>query len=145
MKRGCRLRYRPNDRRNRVPARPPVATLPGASLALLALLLVTGCSGGVLNRGETASPVVDATPTIERPSTMAIVTPTPAVPPVQPTGTGAAVPAENPATYVVADGDSLYAIALRFRVDLNALIELNGLSDPNDITVGQELKIPPRP
>ncbi|HMM42640.1 MAG TPA: LysM peptidoglycan-binding domain-containing protein [Thermomicrobiales bacterium] len=111
----------------------------------LALQLAAGCSGDVLDRGNDASPVVDATPTVERPSAMPIVTPTAVVPTAEPTGTGAAVPAEHPDTYVVVEGDSLYAIALRFGVDLNALIELNGLSDPNDIIVGQELRIPPRP
>jgi lipoprotein NlpD len=45
---------------------------------------------------------------------------------------------------VVAEGDSLYAIAIRFGVEIRAIIELNGLSDPNDIQVGQELRIPPR-
>jgi LysM repeat protein len=76
---------------------------------------------------------------------MEIVTPTPVTPAVGATGTGVTgAPQENPATYVVVDGDNLYAIALKFGVDLNALIEANGLSDPNDIQVGQELKIPPK-
>ncbi len=118
--------------------------LPRAVALLLLLFVAPGCSG-LLDRGGQATPAVDATPTTVLPPTMPIVTPTAVVPTVQPSGTGAAVPAENPATYIVAEGDSLYAIALRFGVDLNALIELNGLSDPNDISVGQELKIPPRP
>jgi LysM repeat protein len=76
---------------------------------------------------------------------MQIVTPTPVTPAAGATGTGAvSAPQENPSTYVVVDGDNLYAIALKFGVDLNALIEANGLSDPNDIQVGQELKIPPK-
>ena len=76
---------------------------------------------------------------------MTIVTPTPVIPTPQPTGAVPTSPPENTDTYVVVEGDSLYAIALRFNVELNTLIELNGLNDPNDITVGQELKIPPRP
>jgi LysM repeat protein len=79
---------------------------------------------------------------------MPIVTPTPipagaTVPaPDQPdSGSGEA----NPETYVVSDGDTLYAIALRFGVEIRAIIELNALSDPNDIRVGQELRLPPRP
>jgi LysM repeat protein len=76
---------------------------------------------------------------------MTIVTPTPVTPAVVGTGTGAVQPpGENPSTYVVAEGDSLYAIAVKFGVELNALIEANGLADPNDIQVGQELKIPPK-
>lgn len=121
------------------------SVLARALALMLMLLVVAGCSGDILDRGNDASPVVDATPTVERPPVMPIVTPTTVVPTAVPTGAGATVPAGNPDTYVVAEGDSLYAIALRFGIDLNALIELNGLSDPNDITVGQELKIPPRP
>ena len=49
---------------------------------------------------------------------------------------------ENPDVYVVQENDTLYGIAARFGVELDALISLNGLSDPNDIQVGQELKIP---
>ncbi len=120
--------------------------MPVRFLALaLFLLLVSGCSTDLLDRGDDATPAVAATPTVERPPMMPIVTPTVVVPTAQPTGTAGSAPAEHPATYVVVEGDSLYAIALRFDVDLNALIELNGLDDPNDITVGQELKIPPRP
>lgn len=115
-----------------------------AGILVLMILLTAGC-GGLLDRGGDASTVVPATPTTERPTVMPIVTPTVVAPTAPATGTAAAGPAENPATYVVAEGDSLYAIALRFGVDLNALIELNGLSNPNDISVGQELRIPPRP
>jgi lipoprotein NlpD len=51
------------------------------------------------------------------------------------------VPEEIPNVYVVQENDTLYGIAVRFDVELDALIALNGLSDPNDIWIGQELKI----
>ena len=112
---------------------------------LLVPLAAAGCSlsvpGGNDDDAASASPTIaEATPT--RAAPMAIVTPTP-VPPdaTAPSGTQ---PTQNPESYVVAEGDTLYGIAIRFGVDLNALIELNGLSDPNDIQVGQELKIPPK-
>jgi MinD-like ATPase involved in chromosome partitioning or flagellar assembly len=44
--------------------------------------------------------------------------------------------------YVVKSGDTLPAIALRFGVSKNALIELNNIRDPNLIHTGQTLKIP---
>jgi LysM repeat protein len=100
--------------------------------------------GGDAAATETAAPTATAT----RAAVMPIYTPTPVVPgSVDPTANqGASTPvAENPSSYVVQEGDSLYAIALRFGVELQAIIELNGLSNPNDIFVGQELQIPPRP
>jgi len=111
------------------------------------LLTLAGCSGGFGDGDEgprSASPEANAaTSTAAAP--MAIVTPTPFVVRTPQVGETPSVPAANPATYVVVENDTLYAIALRFEVDLNTLIELNGLSDPNDIEVGQELQIPPKP
>ncbi len=105
--------------------------------------LLTACSSVFLDDDSaTPSPEVAATPTSA--SLLRIVTPTPVTPGITPTGPASTAPAENPETYIVAEGDSLYAIALRFNVELDALIQLNNLSDPNDIQVGQELKIPPR-
>ncbi|MBW2988269.1 hypothetical protein DRJ48_03210 [Candidatus Woesearchaeota archaeon] len=45
-------------------------------------------------------------------------------------------------TYVVQPGDTLSAIGARFNVDYRLIAELNGISDPNQIYVGQELRIP---
>jgi LysM repeat protein len=114
--------------------------------SLLAIVALAACSTPFTDDDSDpgASPAAQASPTTaSRP--MTIVTPTPFVATTPPPGTTPSVPAENPATYVVQEDDTLYAIALRFNVDLNVLIELNGLSDPNDIQVGQELQIPPRP
>ncbi len=72
-----------------------------------------------------------------------IVTPTPVDPrqiPSTPT-----VPSESitvPSTYVVVEGDSLYSIAIKFQIELAEIVALNGLRDPNDIVVGQELQLP---
>lgn len=112
-------------------------------LSLVVLMTAFGCSSPLSN--DDASPTPGHTPTVETQPTMRIVTPTPYTPPAVATGTGVSQPEQNPETYVVVEGDSLYSIALRFGVDLNALIELNSLTDPNDITIGQELRIPPRP
>lgn len=112
-------------------------------------VVTTGCSqpfssGESPGEGTAAATAnADATPT--KAAMMPIVTPTPVAPGatvVVPEAPGAET--ENPETYVVGVGDSLYAIALRFGVEIQAIIELNGLSDPNDIQAGQELRIPPR-
>ena len=49
---------------------------------------------------------------------------------------------ENPVCYVVKKGDSLYAIASKFKVDVKKLAAYNGIKNMNQISVGQKLKIP---
>jgi len=45
--------------------------------------------------------------------------------------------------YTVKDGDFIATIAEAFGVDPEAIIELNGLGSPSEVTVGMVLKIPP--
>jgi murein DD-endopeptidase MepM/ murein hydrolase activator NlpD len=45
-------------------------------------------------------------------------------------------------TYIVQSGDTLSDIAVKFEVAIDDLIEVNGITDPNSIEVGTELKIP---
>lgn len=45
-------------------------------------------------------------------------------------------------TYVVGQGDTLSAIALRFRVPMSEIMVLNNISNPDRIHLGQELKLP---
>lgn len=54
----------------------------------------------------------------------------------------AVTPVRADTTYVVQRGDTLYAIALRFNVTVNALMAANGIANPNRIFVGQVLTIP---
>ncbi len=76
-------------------------------------------------------PVVTPTPA---PANLSSMTPTPTAPAAQPTGEGT--------TYVVQPGDTLYTIAVRFGVSLQALIEANRIEDPNQLQAGQVLVIP---
>ena len=58
---------------------------------------------------------------------------------------GADSPAEGsctPQTYEVQSGDTLSQIALTFDVDVQAIAGASGITDPNQLTVGQELTIP---
>ena len=45
--------------------------------------------------------------------------------------------------YTVKDGDFIATIAEAFGVDPEAIVELNGLGSPSEVTVGMVLKIPP--
>jgi LysM repeat protein len=50
---------------------------------------------------------------------------------------------QSPAiVYVVQQGDTLSSIAQRFGVSVNQLLQLNDISDPDEIYVGQKLLIP---
>ena len=58
----------------------------------------------------------------------------------------ATAPAQaQPRTITVVEGDTLEQLALRYRVDLQALIDLNGISDPTLLQVGEVLKLPGQP
>ena len=49
--------------------------------------------------------------------------------------------ATNPDSYTVVAGDTLGEIAAQFGTTVEALVELNGLADANQIFVGQVLKL----
>ncbi len=65
----------------------------------------------------------------------------PAAPPT--TGVGNPAPASGTCgSYVVATGDTLYSIALRFGTTVEALAAANGITNINAISIGQVLVIP---
>lgn len=53
-----------------------------------------------------------------------------------------AAPATSGATYKVKSGDTLSAIAARFDTTVRVLVDLNGITDPARLRVGQVLKLP---
>ena len=55
---------------------------------------------------------------------------------------GAANPGTGAASYTVKSGDTLWAIARRFGVSLEALIRANNIRDPDRLAPGMELVIP---
>ena len=50
---------------------------------------------------------------------------------------------QPPITYVVQRGDTLFAIAKSFAVDMQALMDLNGITNPDRVEAGDELVMPP--
>jgi LysM repeat protein len=59
-----------------------------------------------------------------------------------PTATATFPPSPTPVTYTVQPGDTLYEIALRLGIPLDALMAANGLTDPDALDVGQVLLVP---
>lgn len=51
-------------------------------------------------------------------------------------------PTQNYITYVIQPGDTLNSIAVKYGTTVNALIALNGISNPNLIYAGSTLRIP---
>jgi|GEM_PF-3203081 len=62
--------------------------------------------------------------------------------PTQAESTLSPSPTSEPIVYTVVAGDSLSAIALRFGVNLDALIAANPAINPNAMSIGTKLKIP---
>lgn len=113
-------------------------------IATVAMLLVfAGCSNPLGDDVEVTPGAAEAQPTRTPAPPMRIVTRTPVD--ATAVAAGSQIPAgeDRPETYVVQENDTLYGIAARFNVEISRLVEMNGLADPNDIWVGQELVIPP--
>jgi len=62
-----------------------------------------------------------------------------------PTPTPTLAPTPTPAVYVVAQGDTLSAIAKRYGTTVEALMQANGISEATGIHAGTHLVIPPPP
>lgn len=89
----------------------------------------------------TATPTITSTATSTGTPT---VTPTGVPPTLTPTSTPAPTVTPGPCayTYVVRFGDTLWSIARRFGTTVQAIVQANGIINPNYIWVGQVLCIP---
>ena len=58
-------------------------------------------------------------------------------------GSGAPPPATGEQTHVVQPGENLFRIALRYGLTTAELAQYNGIANPNQIEVGQVIRIPP--
>ena len=88
-------------------------------------------------------------PAVPSPTPLILAVPPTAVPtPIAsnlptPTPTPSLAPTPTIREYVVQAGDTLTAIAQQYSVTVTALAEFNQITDPNVISVGQRLQIPP--
>jgi LysM repeat protein len=146
--------------------RAPRGSLIAAATATLAvgvggIALAAAVVDGRIALGDataTPSPSTPASATPSSPPPTATVTPEPSVAPSptvvpSPVVTPAPTPAPTPVptapptpapqqTYVVQEGDTLAAIAQQFGTTVEALQSANGISDPDEILIGQVLVIP---
>ncbi len=90
----------------------------------------------------TAATVGPPTPAI-LPTVASTATPLPPTPTATPVAATATPGGER--VHVVQAGENLYRIGLLYALSWGAIAEYNGITDPNAITVGQELRIPPGP
>jgi murein DD-endopeptidase MepM/ murein hydrolase activator NlpD len=56
---------------------------------------------------------------------------------------GSELPSPTPRTYIVQKDDTLTSIAEKFGVDIDEIIAINNIEDPDSLTPGQTLIIPP--
>ncbi len=113
----------------------PVATAMGAA---------TAAPTGEATLQATAAATVEVPAATQAATAETAATSTPGAQVIVVTATpqGTAAPANIPATYTVQPGDNLYRISVKFNTTMQALIQLNGLANPNIVYVGQVLKIP---
>jgi LysM repeat protein len=107
--------------------RPRATRQPGAlGVVLGAGLLLSACAGSVLDTTPSENPIPTTTPEV---TIAEVVTPT-------------TLPPAAPRVYVVAAGDTLSGIAERFGTTAAAIIELNDMDDPDNLSIGDELLVP---
>ena len=137
-------------------------------LALIGLtiglaLVLTSCFGGDDETDDSTTPTQASSqppaPTTQPPPPQTVpvtvapppqtvpvtVAPTPETVPVTVAPTPGTVPidVDTPLTYTVQPGDTLFSIARQFGVDVDELIEVNNIANPDVIYVDDTLTIPP--
>lgn len=108
-----------------------------------------GASIGTIPPTPTAAAAESAAPSNEpsvaQPTATAATAPSslpPASPPPASPLPASPEPATSGATYRVQSGDTLSAIAARFGTTTKVLVDLNGISDPSKLKIGQILRLP---
>lgn len=133
-------------------ARPAPAVPIIAGGAILLLLIVFTWQAGQQRLLRPAVEAVQEPELSPAPATVVVPTPTPTATPL-PMPTATATPTATPfptatpeptmpRTYVVRPGDTLKDIAFEFDVSVQDLMQINGLTDPDTLQVGQVLIIP---
>jgi len=133
-----------------------------SAVLLLTVLLLTGCyrevipdatptTGATAQAAETETPTLPPAGTDDTPAPTPTHTPTP-TPTATPTATPAeGTPSESPLAtptpqaqviHIVQAGENMYRIALHYGTTITAIADANGIANPTQISVGQQLVIP---
>jgi LysM repeat protein len=111
---------------------------------VIVFLFLDGCTSSALPTPASATPTPEVMPLATAPSilptataTMPLVTDTP-----QPTMTSTVLPPVRATVYIVQSGETLFRIALKFSVTVDALARANNISNTARVYVGQKLSIP---
>ncbi len=91
---------------------------------------------------RTAAPTAVPAPTLLPPPTAVQPTPIGILPTNTPVGIINADPSSGFTIYTVQRGDTLSRIAAQYNINLQTLVQLNGILNPNLIRVGQQLRVP---
>jgi len=110
-------------------------------VVVLVALFLTAC-GQMITRPAPATIPPPMTPT---PTLMPTLPPTATPAPYTPEPTATPTPTPTPIIHTIARGETLIAIAARYDVSVAAVQELNGITDPRRLQVGQQIFIPPPP
>ncbi len=111
--------------------------------AIGSLFFIQGC-GTTRDTTMPPTPPVMPEPVIDQPALPPEELPPPPKPVVKRPAPAPAAPVET-VEYVVKSGDALSKIAARHKVSVKQIMDLNKISEPNKIRVGQKLIIPVRP
>lgn len=109
-------------------------------VAISGFLMIQGCG--------TKQPMVEPPPTPVMPPRADVQTPPPVMPrptfqpPVGVEQAPATLEGAGVQTHTVASGESLSRIANRYGVSVREIQQLNNITDPNKIRIGQKLKLP---
>jgi len=105
---------------------------------LLVIVLTTACQA-VVTPPPTATSPPTTTPTLR---TTAALSPSGFLTPIPPTATLTPSPSPTPVVHIVAQGNTLFGIALEYGVTVDALVQANGLDVNQYLRIGQTLVIP---
>jgi LysM repeat protein len=90
------------------------------------------------------APVLQPGQVLQLPNCTASGAPAAQAPATSPAGSVATTaPSGSGTTYTVQAGDSLFTIAQRFGITVDEIVAANSLSNPNSLSIGQQLIIPP--